>query len=97
MAEFLLGDFRIQRPRYQADHTASVRWLSSAHAKSEAVLRGPGFDEAPFRRSMERHVSRFGCGPESLARAATIWRTTPTWTGRACASSTWTGIRAARA
>lgn len=67
MAEFLLGDFRIQRPRYQADHAASVRWLSSAHAKSEAVLRGPGFDEAPFRRSMERHVSRFGCGPESLA------------------------------
>lgn len=67
MAEFLLGDFRIQRPRYQADHAASVRWLSSAHAKSEAVLRGPGFDDGPFRRSMERHVSRFGCGAESLA------------------------------
>ena len=67
MAEFLLGDFRIQRPRYQADHAESVRWLSSAHTKSEAVLRGPGFDEGPFRRSMERHVSRFGCGPESLA------------------------------
>jgi predicted naringenin-chalcone synthase len=67
MAEFLLGDFRIQRPRYEADHAASVRWLSSAHAKSESVLRGPGFEEGPFRRSMERHVARFGCGPESLA------------------------------
>lgn len=67
MAEFLLGDFRILRPRYEADHAASVRWLASAHAKSEAVMRGPGFDEGPFRRSMERHVARFGCGPEGLA------------------------------
>lgn len=67
MAEFLLGDFRIQRPRFQVEHGASLRWLSSAHAKSESVLRGPGFDEAPFRRSMERHLSRFGCGAESLA------------------------------
>lgn len=67
MAEYLLGDFRIHRPLHQADHAASVRWLSSAHAKSESILRGPGFDEGPFRRSMERHVARFGCGPESLA------------------------------
>lgn len=63
----LIGDFRIQRPRFQTDHAASVRWLSSAHAKSETVLRGPGFDGGAFLRSMERHVARFGCSPESLA------------------------------
>ena len=63
----LIGDFRILRPRYAADHAASVRWLSSAHAKSESVLRGPEFDAEAFRRSMERHITRFGCGPESLA------------------------------
>ncbi|HKP97748.1 MAG TPA: 3-oxoacyl-[acyl-carrier-protein] synthase III C-terminal domain-containing protein [Fibrobacteria bacterium] len=63
----LIGDFRILRPRYAADHAASVRWLSSAHAKSETVARGAGFDGEAFRRSMERYVTRFGCGPESLA------------------------------
>ncbi len=63
----LIGDFRILRPRFTADHAASVRWLSAAHAKSESVLRGPGFDAEPFARSMERHVRRFGCGPDSLA------------------------------
>jgi predicted naringenin-chalcone synthase len=63
----LISDFRILRPRYSADHAASVRWLASAHAKSESVLRGPDFDGEAFRRSMERYVARFGCGPESLA------------------------------
>ncbi|MDB5050325.1 MAG: Chalcone synthase [Fibrobacteres bacterium] len=71
MADFpskgLIGDFRILRPRYSADHAASVRWLSSAHAKSETVSRGSGFDGEAFRRSMERYVARFGCGPDSLA------------------------------
>jgi predicted naringenin-chalcone synthase len=67
MTDALIGDFRILRPRHVADHAASVRWLSAAHAKSEAVLRGPGFDAGPFQRSMERHITRFGCGPESLA------------------------------
>ena len=66
-AKGLIGDFRILRPRYAADHAASVRWLSSAHAKSEHVLRGEGFDGEAFRRSMERYITRFGCGPESLA------------------------------
>ncbi|MEO6095610.1 MAG: 3-oxoacyl-[acyl-carrier-protein] synthase III C-terminal domain-containing protein [Fibrobacteria bacterium] len=67
MTDSLIGDFHILRPRYSADHAASVRWLSSAHAKSESVMRGAGFDAEPFRRSMERHIARFGCGPESLA------------------------------
>jgi predicted naringenin-chalcone synthase len=67
MTDPLIGDFRILRPRHAADHAASVRWLSAAHAKSEAVLRGPDFDAGPFLRSMERHITRFGCGPESLA------------------------------
>jgi predicted naringenin-chalcone synthase len=66
-AKGLIGDFRILRPRHAADHAASVRWLSSAHAKSEAVTRGEGFDGEAFRRSMERYITRFGCGPESLA------------------------------
>ncbi|MDB5104186.1 MAG: Chalcone synthase [Fibrobacteres bacterium] len=63
----LIGDFRILRPRYSVDHADSVRWLSAAHAKSEATLRGEGFDAEAFGHSMDRHVRRFGCGPESLA------------------------------
>jgi predicted naringenin-chalcone synthase len=66
-AKGLIRDFRILRPRYAADHAESVRWLSSAHAKSETVSRGEGFDGEAFRRSMERHIARFGCGPENLA------------------------------
>lgn len=63
----LIGDFRILRPRYPLDQAVSGRWLAAAHAKSEAVARGPGFDEESFRRTMERHIARFGCGPDSLA------------------------------
>lgn len=67
-----LGDFRILRPAYSAGHEESVAWLSGAHARAESALRrgagDAGFDEEAFRRSMERHVRRFGCGPDSLAR-----------------------------
>ena len=69
MTQCLIGDFRIRRPAHSAGHEASVRWLSAAHAKSETVLRAgaPDFDPAAFRRSMERYITRFGCGPESLS------------------------------
>lgn len=63
----LVGDFHIVRPKYTADHQSSVKWLAAVHASSEANVRGEGFDEGAFRRSMERHITRFGCGPESLA------------------------------
>lgn len=66
MLNCLIEDFRILRPHYTASHEESVRWLSSAHAKSESVLCGPDFAIEPFRRSLERHITRFGCGPESL-------------------------------
>lgn len=64
-----LGDFRIIRPTYSANHDDSVAWLSRAHAKAESVLRkdDPSFDPDAFRRSMDRHVRRFGCPAESLA------------------------------
>lgn len=69
-AAAFLGDFRVIRPGHSAGHEESVAWLSRAHAKAESVLRRgeEGFDAEAFRRSMERHVRRFGCGPESLAR-----------------------------
>lgn len=69
MTQCLIGDFRIRRPAHSADHEASVQWLSAAHAKSESVLRAGAadFDPAAFRRSMERYITRFGCGPESLS------------------------------
>lgn len=67
-----LGDFRSLRPAHAAAHEESVAWLSRAHARAEAALRRAGgeggFDEEAFRRSMERHLRRFGCGPDSLAR-----------------------------
>lgn len=65
-----LGDFRVIRPEHSAGHEESVAWLSRAHAKSESVRRRgeEGFDPEAFRRSMERHVRRFGCGPDSLSR-----------------------------
>jgi predicted naringenin-chalcone synthase len=65
-----LGDFRIRPTAHGADHRESVEWLSRAHARAEASVRGddPAFDEEGFRRTMERHILRFGCGPESLAR-----------------------------
>src|SRR5687767_2734302 len=67
-AAAFLGDFRVIRPEHSAGHEESVAWLSRAHAKAEAVLRRgeAGFDPEAFRRSMERHVRRFGCGPGSL-------------------------------
>ncbi len=69
MTQCLIGDFRIRRPAHSAGHEASVQWLASAHAKSEAVLRkgASDFDPDAFRRSMERYITRFGCGPESLS------------------------------
>lgn len=68
MADAYLSDFRVLRPRYTAEHAEGVRWLARAHAKSESILRGDGFDQGGFERTMERHIRRFGCGPESLAR-----------------------------
>lgn len=64
-----LGDFRIIRPTYSANHDDSVEWLSRAHAKAESVVRkaDPAFDPEAFRRSMDRHVRRFGCPEGSLA------------------------------
>jgi predicted naringenin-chalcone synthase len=79
MTQCFIGDFRIQRPTHSADHLASVKWLAVAHAKSEAVIRAKAsiisdsitsaekFDVEVFQRSMERYITRFGCGPESLA------------------------------
>ena len=65
-----LADFRVLRPAYSAGHEESVAWLSRAHARAEADLRSgeADFDADAFQRTMERHVRRFGCPPESLAR-----------------------------
>jgi predicted naringenin-chalcone synthase len=68
MADAYIGDFRILRPQYAAEHAEGVRWLALAHAKAEAGLQGGNFDAEAFRRTMERHIQRFGCGPENLAR-----------------------------
>lgn len=64
-----LSDFRILKPAWSGTHEESIAWLSRAHAKAEATVRkGQDFDEEAFRTMMERHIRRFGCGPESLAR-----------------------------
>ncbi|HLP42705.1 MAG TPA: 3-oxoacyl-[acyl-carrier-protein] synthase III C-terminal domain-containing protein [Fibrobacteria bacterium] len=64
-----LSGFRVLRPEYSASNEEGVDWLSRAHARAEAVLRGdPAFDEEAFRVSMARYVRRFGCGPDSLSR-----------------------------
>src|SRR3954469_25406963 len=69
MADAFLGNFSVLRSRFTADHGEGIRWLAQAHAKAESVARGePGFDRDAFARTMERHLQRFGCGPESLAR-----------------------------
>src|SRR5690349_20439260 len=64
-----LGDFHVIRPEYSANHAESVEWLSRAHAKAESMVRNheAGLEPEAFRRTMERHVRRFGCPPESLA------------------------------
>ena len=65
----VLGDFRLIRPTYTADHRASLQWLSQAHAQSEAVTQvGTVFDKEGFRQSMEKFIARYGCSPENLAR-----------------------------
>jgi predicted naringenin-chalcone synthase len=69
MADAFLVDFRAMRPRHSADHAEGVKWLAQAHAKAESLLKpDPDFDRDAFARMMERHILRFGCGPESLAR-----------------------------
>jgi predicted naringenin-chalcone synthase len=69
MADAFLGDFHVHPPRHFADHAEGVRWLAMAHAKAESRLNAdPAFDRDAFLHTMERHIRRFGCGPESLAR-----------------------------
>ncbi len=70
---YLISDFRIRRPAFAVSHEESVAWLAAAHAKAESVIQArdagpdaPEFQEDAFRRSMERYIARFGCGPESL-------------------------------
>lgn len=80
MTHCFIGDFRTRRPVHTGGHEASVQWLASAHAKSESVLRASAlsatpsknesseiFDQDAFRHSMERYITRFGSGPQSLA------------------------------
>ena len=64
----LIRDFRILRPRHLGEHSAAVRWLAAAHARSEAGIQADAeFDSPGFQARMERLVSRYGCNPDNLA------------------------------
>jgi len=63
----VLHNFRVYLPRYYGTHEQTVQWLAAAHAQSEATARkGAAFDQAAFRRQMERHIRRFGPTAQAL-------------------------------
>jgi predicted naringenin-chalcone synthase len=65
-----ITDFQALNPKHVIGQAQSLAWLAEAHARSEATLarrEGRVFEEAPFRRDMERRLSRFGCGPDQIA------------------------------
>jgi predicted naringenin-chalcone synthase len=66
----VVSDFRSLRPAHAIAQGASLDWIASAHARSEATVarqEGRAFDETAFRDSFARRVARFACGPALIA------------------------------
>lgn len=68
----VLRNFRSQLPAYVSEQSDTIRWLAAAHTRAEQTLalsRGDTtFSADDFRRRLERHLERFGCGADKIAR-----------------------------